>query len=77
MRGTDFYFNAGYQPTIHRLIGENLTRTLQSGRAEIGRETDRSRLSLSFDYDERVFSSQSGNSPEESYTLLELTPLME
>jgi hypothetical protein len=76
-RLSEYYAGLLYVPTLHHVIDEGSTEYLQHFFSEVGRMTELSRVSFRLDYDERIGSSSDITSPEDTYTLLEASSLLE
>src|SRR5205823_10331522 len=64
-------------PTVLELARAGTSRTLQRLRGEAGRASPISYTSVRFEYDENLFGVGGRDSPEETFTLFELSPLLE
>ncbi len=73
-RLTEYYGTLLYVPTLHYLVDEDETQHLQHVFSQVGRSTETSHLSLRVDYDERIVSSSDDTSPEDTYTVFEVSP---
>ena len=76
-RRSEYYAGLLYVPTLHHLIDDETTEYLQHFFGELGRMTEISRVSFRLDYDEQISSSSDITSPEDTYTLLETSLLLE
>ncbi len=76
-RLSKYYADLLYVPTLHLLINEEITERPQHFLGEVGRVSEVSRVLLRLDYDERLLSSTEDSSPEDTFTLLEASGLLE
>jgi hypothetical protein len=74
---SEYYLQLEYLPTVRTLIGDGDERVLQRVRADLGRVNPVSTLALHFEYDENLFALSGLDSPEDSFTLLEVAPRLE
>ncbi len=74
--GTEYYLRLQYIPTLHVLLEEGTSRTLQRVMAELGRVSPKLTSILRFEYDENIFGALGNNSVEESSTVTEVSPFI-
>lgn len=74
---SEYYVSLLYVPTFYYRLRDDTDDYAQHLLGEIGRINQVSRSVLRLDYDERIQASSDNTSPEENYTLLTATALME
>lgn len=74
---SDYYASLLYVPTFYYHLGEELDDYAQHFLGEAGRMNEVSRVVLRLEYDERLLVSSENTSPEENYTLLDASALVE
>ncbi|MEQ1851547.1 MAG: outer membrane beta-barrel protein [Chthoniobacteraceae bacterium] len=76
-RGTEYYVEIQYAPTIHTLLRAGTSTTLHHVAGEIGRATPVLRSAVRCEYDENIFGARGDNTLEDSSTVSELSALIE
>lgn len=76
-RQSEYYASLLYVPTFYYHIGEEVDDYAQHFLGEAGRVNEISRALLRVEYDERILASSENTSPEENYTLLDASALVE
>jgi hypothetical protein len=76
-RQSEYYASLLYVPTFYYHIGEEVDDYAQHFLGEVGRVNEISRAVLRLEYDERILASSENTSPEENYTLLDASALLE
>jgi hypothetical protein len=72
-----YYASLLYMPTFYHHLGEKVDDYAQHFLGEAGRMNEISRVVLRLEYDERLLISSENTSPEENYTLLDASALVE
>lgn len=75
-RGTEYYLEVRYAPTIHTLLRAGTSTTLHHFAGEIGRASPVFRSAVRYEYDENIFGARGDNTVEDSSTVSELSPLL-
>jgi len=70
------YLEIQYLPTIYDRLDTGTSRTLQRIIGEAGRANAMATTALRVEYDENLFVTSDTTSPEDTYTLLEISPFM-
>lgn len=73
----DYYLDALYAPTSHHLLRAGQSAFLQQLLASAGRATQVAHTGVRFAYNENIFAAAGDSSAEESYTLLEIGPVID
>ncbi len=76
-QSTDCFLSLLYIPTLHTLIDEGTSRTLQRVSGEIGRAGRVLTTAVRFEYDENIFGARGDNTIEESSTQTIVSPRLE
>ena len=76
-RRSEYYASLLYVPTFYYRLDEEMDDYAQHFLGEVGRVNEVSRSVLRLDYDERILTSSENTSPEENYTLLDASALVE
>lgn len=74
---SEYYASLLYVPTFYYHLGEEVDDYAQHFLGEAGRMNEISRVMLRLEYDERLLISSENTSPEENYTLLDASALVE
>jgi hypothetical protein len=72
-----YYLEVQYLPTIHERLNAGTTRTLQRLIGEAGRANAILRTAVRFEYDENLFGASGESSQEDTFTILEVSPIIE
>lgn len=74
---SEYHASLLYVPTFYYHLGEEVDDYAQHFLGEVGRANEVSRVLLRLEYDERLLISSENTSPEENYTLLDASALIE
>ena len=75
-REPEFYLDALYAPTEHRLVRERESGFLNHLLVQAGRSTAVAQTGVRLLYDDNVFAAGSESTPEESFTVFEVGPIV-
>lgn len=73
---SDYYLQAQYLPTIYERLDAGTARTLQRTIWQAGRATALSIADVRLEYDQNLLGASDSDSPEDTYTLLEISPTL-
>jgi len=73
---SEYYLQLQYLPTIYDRLDAGTSRTLQRFIGEAGRANELLTTAVHFEYDQNLFVTSDNFSPEDIYTLMEVSPII-